>query len=273
MTTARLDRLALALTCSLLACGAAEEPPRVQLSVFADASGMTSVESDLGYVIDVKEARMIAEDIVFTVAGEVHTSSFWRDLGDALIPPAFAHPGHFQAGEITGEMPGRFLLEWLPEAGGNVGTATLLAGIYQGANFGCARGDISDGMAADDPLLGHTALLGGTARRGEAEIQFEVIVDSPEAREIVGVPFELEVRAGSRERLGLRLLTADPHEGDTLFDGIDFVRLDADGDGSVLISETAGDAAHVDAYNQFRRTFQTHDHFDVRPSLPAFDEN
>jgi hypothetical protein len=90
-----------------------------------------------------------------------------------------------------------------------------------------------------------------------------VVLDAPEGRRLTGAPFRHAVTESSREPLGLRLLTEDPLEGDSVFDGVDFGALDADADGHVAIGPNSTDEATTDAYHQIRRTFQTHDHFDV----------
>ena len=78
----------------------------------------------------------------------------------------------------------------------------------------------------------------------------------------MGAPFEVSIDEGSAGRLLLRFVTVDPLEQDTVFDGIDFAVLDDDNDGQVRIGP---DVVEVEeAYNTFRRTFQTHDHFEVR---------
>src|SRR5690606_758001 len=108
------------------------------------------------------------------------------------------------------------------------------------------------------------AVLGGTATRGETRVEFSALIDSPKGRQLVGVPFEREVSEGSKFDLGLALVTKDALEGDTLFDGIDFATLESnEGDGVVLEAGNA-DAAVTEAYNQLRRTFQTHDHFAIK---------
>lgn len=250
--------------CAPIACGHPEEAPRIRLPVVADPSATVAVTNDLGYAVELTEARAIVENFTFTIAGEVHASSPWRSFADFLLPTAHAHPGHFHGGEVTGELRGRFVLQWLPESGAVLGEATLLPGIYRSANFTFAPAGIEDGLGPDDPLLGHTALLRGTAVREGVRIEFVAILDSPEWQELVGALFSFEVRAGRRERLGVRLATRDPLEGDSLFDGIDFVVLDMDGDGSLVIAEAAGEPAVIEAYHRLRRTFQTHDHFDIQ---------
>lgn len=254
---------------ALHACGDPEEAPSVELPVVIDPSGIETVTNDLGYEVTLTDARVMVENLVFTIAGEAHMASLWKRVSDFLVPSAHAHPGHFQGGEVTGELRGRFELNWLHGDTRDLDMATLLVGTYQSANFAFIRATEDDGLATDDPLLGHTAVLRGTATKNAATIDFTVVIDSPEGRELVGAPFEFEVKKTTTEQLGVRLLTEDPLEGDTLFDGIDFSALDQDGDGLLTIGPEAPDSSIADAYDLFRRTFQTHDHFDIRPSQPT----
>ena len=249
----------------LCSCGEPSEAPRVELPVFVDDTGAVAVTTDLGYTVELTTARMAFADLELTVAGEVHTA-LWRRAADWLLPVAHAHPGHVQGGEVTGELPGRFVVDWIDGAGTELGTATLIAGAYEGANFTFVRAGSEDGVDAGDPLLGHTARLAGTATSATSEIEFVATIDSPEDRELIGAPFAHRVAEGAHERLGVRLVTVDPLEADTLFDGIDFAALDTDADGAIEIDELSVEPAVVDAANLLRRTFQTHDHFDIQAS-------
>ena len=253
---------------ALHACGGPEEAPRVELPVVVDPSGIEPVTNDLEYEITLTEARVMVENLAFTIAGEAHTASLWRRVSDFLVPSAYAHPGHFQGGDVTGELRGRFQLNWLGGSASELGNATLLVGMYESANFTFIHATEDDGVATDDALLGHTAVLQGTATKDAVTTEFTVVIDSPEGRELIGAPFEFEVKETATEQLGVRLLTRDPLEGDTLFDGIDFSALDEDADGTLAIGPDATSPAVVDAYNLLRRTFQTHDHFDIRASQP-----
>lgn len=257
----RYDSIVTMVAMSVLAaCADPSEPPRVELPVVVDASGIVSVTSDLGYEVDVVSARIAMDGLVFTVAGEAHTASLPARIAHLFVPAAHAHPGHYQGGEVTGEMPGAFVVEWPADDGRELGVATLLAGTYTAANFEFARAGAAQ-PGGDDPLTGHTAIISGTAAKDGVTTSFTLVVDSPEGRELVGAPFEADVRSGSRGALHFVFHTMDPNEGDTLFDGIDFAVLDADGDG---VLEVAPDDADVeDAYNTFRRNLQTHDHYAV----------
>lgn len=263
----RFAPLSYLIALTSLSCGGPEEAVSVELPVVVDPSGVTTVTTDLGYEVQLTEARAMVENFAFTIAGEAHTASLWQKVSDYLVPNAFAHPGHYQGGDVTGELRGKYLLNWVPGGEVALGMATLLVGDYKSVNFTFSQAG-AEVVAADDPLLGHTAILRGQASRGDDSIEFVAILDSPEDRELVGVPFEFEVKETSTEQLNVRLDPKDPLEGDTLFDGLDFVDLDTDGDGQVVIEATATEAVVVDAYNLLRRTFQTHDHFEVTATLP-----
>jgi hypothetical protein len=141
--TARVARLTLALG----GC-AAEEAPRVELPVRVDCSRVTGAEAtvttDLGYAVTVTDARLALGGLVFTIAGEVHTASLMQRLSEAcFVPRARAHPGHYQGGEVTGELPGDFALRCGQDQDRELGLATLIVGTYTAANFDLERG--SDG--------------------------------------------------------------------------------------------------------------------------------
>jgi hypothetical protein len=248
---------------AIWACSDAKEADRVELRVATDGAALTLVTTDLGYEVELSSARMAARDLKFTIAGEVH-ASLGRWLANLLIPAAHAHPGHFQGGEITGELRGSFILRFTPGEVHELGSATLLVGTYKAADVTLARADNTQ-VDAGDPLLGHTAALRGVATREGTRHEFEVLLDSPEGRELVGIPFEQRISLDTRDALMLRLSPLDPLEMDTLFDGVDFAALDADGDGSIQITPDVSDEATVAAYNTIRRAFQTHDHFVVQP--------
>jgi len=245
------------------ACSQAVEVERVELLVVTDGEGLAPITTDLGYEIELSSGLVAAKDLQFAIAGDVH-ASFGEWLSDALVPQAHAHPGHFQAGEVTGELAGHFLLRFLAGEEHEVGMATLLVGKYQSANLTFARAGEAD-VEQDHPLLGHTALLSGRATRDGNTIGFTVSIDSPLDRQLIGIPFAVDVTRSGRGPLALRLLTRDPLENDTLFDGIDFSQLDFDGDGRVDIEQASPEAASAAACNTVRRVLQTHDHFRVQP--------
>lgn len=261
---------------ALLAGCSPVEAPRVDLPVVVDGSGLEPDTTDLGWTIEFEQARLTLADLHFTTAGEIHEerrAGGGRQLlgwfSDGLIRTAHAHPGHYQGGEVIGELPGAFVIDFVGEDERELGLATMIVGEYTAMNFRLARAS-TDEVAGNDPLLGHTALLAGTATGPGGEVvSFTVVIDSPLDREIVGAPFEVTVEETSTFEIGLRMLSSDPLEDDHLFDGIDFAGLDAAdgiGDGSVVLvdPDTAQVEAELrDAYYQIRREFQTHDLFDA----------
>jgi hypothetical protein len=250
--------------CSLLlavvSCADAEEPARVQLPVIVNGGGVTPVQTDLGYEVTLTEVRMAIDNLEFMVGGETHAASLWQRCSSWLLPAAHAHPGHYEGGDVTGELRGHFIVDLLG-GGGPMGMATLIVGSYTSSNFTFGIATPSDGSSAEDALVGHTALFVGRASKAGIFTDFTFAVDSFPDRQLVGARFEAEVAASSAFAVRFELMTRDPLEDDTLFDGIPFSELPLDASGNVAISAASTDTASIDAYDTLRRTFQTHDHF------------
>lgn len=266
----RLRPALLASLIGTLACQASEAP-RVELPVVVAGSGIEPVTNDLGWTVALTHARIAIADVRFTTAGELHegrSASLGAQLLGLVLRRAHAHPGHSQGGEVIGELPGEFVLDFVAGDGEQLGMATLIVGQYTAADFLLRRAH-ADELASDDLLLDHTAVLIGTASKNGQTIEFSAYIDSPDGRELIGAPFDYAIDEHAELQLGVRLLTRDPHEGDTLFDGLDFAALDAadsSSAGVTLIDPELDPQLSSDlqaAYNQLRRTLQTHDHFDV----------
>jgi hypothetical protein len=232
-----------------------EVAPRVELDVVVDSAGMVVFENAEGYTIELTHMRVAFENVEFTGGGEAHMA-FLQPLHDVLVPTAYAHPGHYAGGEVVGEMNGRFVVDWLADDT-SLGTATLLGADYNGANFVFTRARAEDGLHPDDPLVGHTFEIAGTATKDGETWTFSAVVDEDEGRRVVGLPFDIDIDEGSDEVLGLQMLPVDPYEGDTAFDDLDFAALDEDGDFVVAIVE--GDPE----YNLLEKHLQVHDHYAV----------
>lgn len=248
---------------SPIRCAEDAEAPRVRLDVVVDASRVVPCTTDLGYTVDLTALRVAVGTVGFTVQGETHA---WLDrIGDLLAPRAHAHPGHYAGGEVTGELTGRRVIDWVAGDGTSLGTATLIPGEYHGANLELIVAAEGDGLVAadtDDPIRGHGAYLAGTARRDGRTVTFEAMLDIPDPALIVGAPLDLVVDGETRATLGLAFTTIDPFEQDTVFDGLDFFALEDAVEGPLVMGPS--DAAH----NLLRRTLFTHDHFLVIPQEP-----
>lgn len=249
------------IACAAVSCIAACDldtslAPRVELDVVVQATEDTFSADDTQ--IELTEVRMALETLEFTTEGEMHArAGLLPALHDLVVPTALAHPGHSAGGEVVGELVGRHVVDYL-DAGSTVGLATLLAADYSGANFTFTTAEPSDGLAEDDPLIGHTFLLAGTATRGDVEVEFVAYVDQDEDRSIFGLPLSFTATQSSTEQLGLRFAPVDP-EGDTIFADVDIVSLDGDGDGFVEISADE----NSEAWANLRRNLQVHDHYAV----------
>jgi hypothetical protein len=246
MTTYSFRSLAaLAVLVPMTACGGSEAA-RVELPVVTAGAALEATATDLGYVVTIDRLRVAVADLEFTVAGETHGAST-----KTLRP----HPGHSAGGEVTGELAGDFVLTW--DGGGHpVGTATLLVGDYNGANVRFRAADAGDGLAAGDPLLGHTFHLTGRATRGDASAVFDAVLDIEAGTSLIGAMFDHDVTDAATGTLALTFLPTDPVLGHSVFDGIELASLPVT-DGVALIRPGAAD------HNVLRRTIQIHDHYAV----------
>ena len=237
-----------------------DEPVQVTLPVAASGARLEAVTNAEGWTVTVSEFRLAAADFEFTIEGETHASaapSQWQQI--VGIRSAWAHPGHYAGGEVTGELLGNFIWNLSDELQ-PLGDATLLTEDYNGANLHYRLADDTDGLDAEDPLLGHTAYIEGEAEKDDVTVAFTAIIDVEEDTEMVGAPFELSVSEETAGTIVWQVLTLDPSEGDTMFDGLDFDALDEDGDGVVEIVPDS------DAHNVFMKTLIRHDHYNA-----AFD--
>ncbi len=251
------------IACACLTCIAACDldtslAPRIDLDVVVQPSVHTFTTSD-DTTIQLTEARMALQTVEFTTEGEMHARrGVLPTLHTLLVPTAQAHPGHAAGGEVVGELPGRYIVNWL-DAGSTVGTATLLTADYAGANFTFCLAEAADGLESDDALLGHTFVLGGEASRDGVTVEFLATIDEDEDRAIIGLPLAFSATEDSTQRLALRFDPVDTIEADTVFDGVDILALDDDRDGFVEISAEE----NTEAWATMRRNLQVHDHYAV----------
>lgn len=236
------------------ACGGSEAA-RITLPVVIDGNGVIAASNDLGWSIALTQFRVATNDLQFTIRGEQHDGTASRAIRRFFVSDVYAHPGHLAGGVVTGELPGNFLLDFTSRSGNKLGDASLLVGAYHGFNLTFRRADAADfpGVVQPDPLLGHTADFAGKATKGAQQIQFTALVDIDDGTAMVGAPFDFVVDKSTTATIGVAAVVKDPYEPDTLFDGIDFGALDADGDGVVAIAP--GEAAH----NILRREIIVHD--------------
>jgi hypothetical protein len=238
----------------LAACTGSEEAAKVELPVTTLESALPAATTDLGYQVQVTRLRIAVDTIQFTIEGEMH-EDVARTAPGALAPP-LPHPGHYAGGEVTGELPGKFVLTWEGKQQPMLGNATLIVGDYHGANFNFRAADASDGLAAGDPFLGHAMHVEGMVSKDGTTKPFHALLDVELDTQLVGAVFEDKVAEGSHETLAIEFYPTDPFEHDTPFDAVDFFSLP---ETSGAIEIVPGSAAH----NIIRRAIQTHDHYGV----------
>ncbi len=234
-----------------------ESAERITARVVIDDASVSTIETDLGYRVELTRCRVAIDTLELTTDGESH-ASLLSPVWSLVVPDAFAHPGHEAGGEVVGELAGRHVFDWR-DGGELLGEATLLKAEYRGANFTFTRARVEDGVTPDDPIVGHTFEIAGAVTLDDETWQISVLLDQDEGRRVVGLPFELDLRGDGDDELeiGLALFTHDPFESDTLFDGIDFALLDDDGDHVIVIEPG------TDAYNRLRRSTQAHDYYGI----------
>ncbi len=232
-----------------------DEPVQVEFPVTADGGGIAVCTTALRWEVTVTDFVVAIKNLEFTIEGETH-ASLLRRISDVIVPSALAHPGHYAGGDVTGELAGEWVIDFVNGTTLVPGTAVLLEGDYNGMNLWFATATAA-GSPADHPVIGHTAYIAGTATDGTSTVPFEAFIDMEGEVRMVGGVFELVVDEDTEASLVLQVQTIDPFENDTLFEDIDFAALPVNGDGVAQMA--AGDAAH----NILMRTLVRHDHWAV----------
>ncbi|MEO0811632.1 MAG: hypothetical protein AAFY60_02130, partial [Myxococcota bacterium] len=137
-----------------------------------------------------------------------------------LLPSAHAHPGHSQVGDILGELPGTYRLEMHQPT--QVGTVSMLPGQYDAVNFTFAALEPSPGLPSDS---GISLRIRGRAIRNSEEIPFDLLIDAPEERQLLGAEFNVNVDSQTIIEFQMTMNV----DGASVFDGIDFASLATDG--------------------------------------------
>lgn len=231
-------------------CTDGEEAARVELLVTTDAMPFAAVTTDLGYAVTVTQMEVAVTAIQFTIEGEMHDTA--AASTSHLIAP---HPGHSAGGEVTGELLGDHVLTWSGDPHDPLGTATLIAGDYRGANFTFRTATAADAALSPD-LVGHAIRVAGTVARAGETYALDAVFDVEPDTAVIGAVFDDVIAEGSAQTLAIGFHPDDPYEDDTAFDGVDFFTLPRAGD---TIEIRPGSEAH----NILRRTLQTHDHYSV----------
>lgn len=245
------------------ACSEATEAPRVTIDVVVDETPFAPFTTNLGYDVTLDSVTLAFSDIQFTIAGELHAAAPWRALSRLLTSEARAHPGHYQGGEVTGELVGSWVAAWPATAASQLGTATLIAGDYSGANF---RFDAAAAMRPDDdPPADHVLVVEGEVMRGEFTAPFTVTVDAPPGRSLDGAPFDARVSTGTSGPIVFSFAPVEPQSQGSFLDDVEFAELSVEAGNEIRIGppdDGSGEQPGADAaYDRIRRALLSHDHY------------
>jgi hypothetical protein len=250
----------LLMVLGVCACDA-HEHAATELDLVTDNTGLGVAYTNLGYRIELNQARMVFSNLELTVGGSRHEGVLSQLDRELISPVAYAHPEHLSFGTVAGSMPDRVIVSWLDRASDHLGHVTVRPETYASANFRFGHARSSDGVTASDPLLGHTALLTGTATRFGVPHEFTARIDAMTAQKLVGAPCKVDLHHASPRALGLQLLLVDPVERDNIFDDVDFASLPADAEGRVTLDGKQTAPALDSAYLTVSQRFLSHDHF------------
>ncbi len=257
--------LLLFALCSLAACDGGDAA-QVEVPLAAGGEGPISADTDLGWTVRLDVARVTLAEPLLKNGEDKHAflQRSFRWVSEALIPSAYAHPGHGAGGTVVGELRGDFVVDFASTDPVTLGTATAVVDDVTSVDFLLAAAG-GEALAEDDPVHGHHAWLAGEAQRGDDTVTFTAALDLDEDTALAGAPVVPEtVRLDDETAVGFRVqfVTQDPFEGDSFFDGVDF---------GALLEAAGGDQLDIrpgdEVHNRLRRGLSSHDHYLVS----AFD--
>lgn len=162
---------ALLLAASIEACGSAESGgDRVTLDTRLEpVSGAEHFTTALGWNVTLTRALLGTGPFYYFDGAPPIVRLLRRQLpavGAALgLRPAFAHPGHYKAGEALGQMLQPWSVDLLA-GGGDLPAGDGVTGLYRSASFSLTSPP--EGPVATD-LSGHAAIVEGVAERDGVE--------------------------------------------------------------------------------------------------------
>ena len=234
-------------------CSAPRTPGRrIRLETQVAAAPDTFV-NDFGWKVELSSA-MVAFSHLYYVTGEPVGASSW--FSRVFIPSAHAHPGHYNAGDILGEMPDTARIDLLARTT-HLGSNEGVTGEARSAVV--AFGTL-EGSSTDTDLDGGTAqpvlFVEGRATMDEQRLRFRASADvadllNPESDlpEIAGCPF-----AGALDGDGTVVCRVEPA---VWLDQVDFSTLDAPPDAASRDEPASAQVVNLargtQAHNAFTR--------------------
>ncbi|NOZ86075.1 MAG: hypothetical protein GXP49_07395 [Deltaproteobacteria bacterium] len=184
------------LTCLFqTSCGdTGEQRTSFKMAVSAPDDMGTDFENDLGWKVVLDSASVVIGPIYFFSGEPLFSMSRLLDWLDP-IPTAFAHPGHYVAGEALGQVLDQARIDLLSEMPQVLGTATGVTGLYNSARVYLKP-------AGDDT---YSVLVTGTATKDQDHVSFKGELDVEIKLE--GLPCGIHVEPG---KAGGMVMFVDP---------------------------------------------------------------
>lgn len=181
----------------LSGCGQARTGGRrieVSTRIQGEALAQTRFENDLGWTIELTRAR-VALDHLYYVTGESVGANLWNPF----VSVAYAHPGHYDAGEVLAEMTDHVAVDLLAEPRALPSREAVTGSAHSAV---VAFGALGDGSAVSDAGIseGETVEVEGHATSGASRVEFRATVATSDLLhadsslpEVEGCPFDGEL--------------------------------------------------------------------------------
>lgn len=244
----------------LSGCQESEEAPRHEIPVVADGGSLEAVETDRGWTVEFGVVEMRLRDVEFTVGGETHDTGevAWRQIYEALVPTAVAHPNHAAGGQVGGTVDGPVMARFEPGQTAELGIGTFLEGRYAGYDVTFAATESGDGPESglDADVM---VRIEATARRDDAEVPFAIDIDDIDTSTVRGGALSMRLPDEDINAVAIEFSGQDPWSDTTIFDGIDFSDFESESDERVGIDDTEV------AYARIRSAVTAHEFYGGRP--------
>src|SRR5690554_1763706 len=243
-----------AVLLTLVGCAETKETRYMDAVPIATAP-LASFTTALGYEVELKRVELALEAQYFTRFGEAHQAQGTLPVLDWAFSTAWAHPGHSQGGEVTGEAAGPSTAVFLPASSDDTSPAPfshaqLAAGDYDAVDFVFGRLENSPE---------HSMILEGVALKDDDTHPFLFHVTQDVGRQVIGIPFDATVNSERPLRLHFDGQSRFEVGGayPTVFDTLDFatdIQWKTQDGADVMVAEPG-------TLNRLRGQLQKHDYY------------
>jgi len=163
----------------MAACGSDTGRARVDFDVTVQSQQLSGAPNEFGYTVQLTRATFTPSRLAFFEGEPLFTKTLPQRLGDWLIAPAYAHPGHYTPGEALGDILVERQFDLLNDAPMPWGRGIGVTGDYASAEL-----DLGNATSA-------AIVLEGTATDAAGTIPFTATLDG--TQQIIGLTAGFEV--------------------------------------------------------------------------------